>query len=415
MSCIGLWLDAGSMYETAENNGTAHFLEHMAFKGTHSRSQKELEREVESMGAKLGAYTSRDHTVYHASVLPSGIPQALTILADIIQNPILGKDQIEFERQVILREMEEVNGQPEEVVMDWVHSVAFKGSTMERTILGTKENVLSIKQSDLSNYIKQHYCPNRMVVACAGPVEHSEIVDLSSSLFKNLVSSNTLPDHPSAAFQKSGGTICGEPPVVMDTNPLASIADDPTIQSALAMPGPSMNDPDFFVYSVLSNVIGSGDRSTPAEILSPLPKLLCHSNKILDAMNTFMSCYSNTGLFGVSMALARSKLREVLPIIIREFHKLGSGKPIPQEEVNIAARNAAMHAMLSLSTSWQVCEDIGRQLLSKGHRLTPAEVWSKHMSVSPQDIQRVMSIRAMPVVAAVGPKVSLPDIKSLCT
>lgn len=124
---VGIWIDAGSRAETNRTNGTAHFLEHMAFKGTGRRSQHQLELEVENMGAHLNAYTSREQTVYYAKSFRKDVDKAVDIISDILQNSKLEGSAIERERDVILREQEEVDKQLEEVVFDHLHSVAFQG------------------------------------------------------------------------------------------------------------------------------------------------------------------------------------------------------------------------------------------------------------------------------------------------
>ena len=115
---VGVWIDAGSRYETSKNNGAAHFLEHMAFKGTNKRTQQQLEVEIENMGGHLNAYTSREQTVYFAKVFKQDVGQAVEILSDILLKSKLDEGAIERERDVILREMTEVNKQQEELVLD---------------------------------------------------------------------------------------------------------------------------------------------------------------------------------------------------------------------------------------------------------------------------------------------------------
>lgn len=145
---IGVWIGAGSRYETAQNNGAAHFLEHMAFKGTAKRTQQQLELEIENMGGHLNAYTSREQTVYYAKVFKKDVPRAVDILSDILQNSKLDEAAIERERDVILREMEEVNKQPEEVIFDRLHETAYMGNGLGRTILGPIENVRGSQRLD---------------------------------------------------------------------------------------------------------------------------------------------------------------------------------------------------------------------------------------------------------------------------
>merc|ERR1712141_572638 len=180
---VGLWIDTGSRYETAANNGVAHFLEHMAFKGTEKRSQTQLELEVENLGAHLNAYTSREQTVFYAKCLSGDIGQAVEILSDILQNSKFGQQEIERERGVILREMQEVEMNLQEVVFDHLRAVAYQGTPLGRTILGPTANIKSISRDDIVQYIKTHYKGPRMVLAGAGGVNHEELCDLATKHF----------------------------------------------------------------------------------------------------------------------------------------------------------------------------------------------------------------------------------------
>ncbi len=161
---VGVWIDAGSRFEIASTNGTAHFLEHMIFKGTKRRSMRQLEEEVENMGGHLNAYTSREQTTYYAKVMKKDLPVAVDILADILQNSRFDEDRITRERQVILREMEEVEGQVEEVMFDHLHATAFQHSSLGRSILGPAANIRSITKANLQDYITTHYTAPRMVI-----------------------------------------------------------------------------------------------------------------------------------------------------------------------------------------------------------------------------------------------------------
>ncbi|KAH8052436.1 hypothetical protein JL720_14913 [Aureococcus anophagefferens] len=178
---LGVWIDAGSRYEAASNNGSAHFLEHIAFKGTAKRSQRSLEVEVEDMGAHLNAYTSREQTVYYAKLFKEDVGAGMEILGDILQNSLLDAGAVEREqRDVILREMEEVNKQHEELILDLLHEAAYRGGGLGRTILGPEANIRTISRDDLDAYVRTHYTAPRMVVAAAGNLDHGAVVDLAS-------------------------------------------------------------------------------------------------------------------------------------------------------------------------------------------------------------------------------------------
>jgi mitochondrial-processing peptidase subunit beta len=189
---VGVWIDAGSRYETAANNGVAHFLEHLAFKGTQKRNQMQLEMEIENMGGHLNAYTSREQTVYFAKVFKNDVGKAMDILSDILLNSTLDADAIDRERGVILREMTEVNKKQDELVMDHLHATAFQGTGLGRTILGPVENIQSLTRADLVNYIQTHYTAPRMVVAGAGAINHNELCDLTTQYFGSVPSGGSV-------------------------------------------------------------------------------------------------------------------------------------------------------------------------------------------------------------------------------
>lgn len=149
---VGVWIDAGSRAETDKTNGTAHFLEHMAFKGTNKRSQHALELEVENLGAHLNAYTSREQTVYYAKSFRKDVGQSVDIISDILQNSKLDNSAIERERDVILREQQEVDKQLEEVVFDHLHSVAFQGTSHSSIVLSTRVHNFVFRSTTWPDY-----------------------------------------------------------------------------------------------------------------------------------------------------------------------------------------------------------------------------------------------------------------------
>lgn len=192
---VGVWIDAGSRYETAANNGVAHFLEHLAFKGTMKRTQQQLEVEIENMGGHLNAYTSREQTVYFAKVFKSDVERAMEILSDILLNSKLDENSINREKDVILREMTEVNKKQEELVLDHLHATAFQGTGLGRTILGSEDNIRSMTRQHLTDYIQNHYTANRMVIAGAGAVDHTQLCGFAQEYFGKLP---VTPKDPSA-------------------------------------------------------------------------------------------------------------------------------------------------------------------------------------------------------------------------
>jgi mitochondrial-processing peptidase subunit beta len=187
---VPLSLISGSRYENLANNGVAHFLEHITFKGTTQRTQFQLEEEIENMGAHLNAYTSREQTVYYARVFKQDARKAMEILSDILTNSLKSEGAIERERDVILREMIEVNKIYEELVLDNLHEVAYPTSGLGYTILGPEENIKKISKKDIQEYVAKHYTANRFVIAGAGAVDHQELVDIAQECFGKLPTSS---------------------------------------------------------------------------------------------------------------------------------------------------------------------------------------------------------------------------------
>lgn len=246
---VGLWIDAGSRYENPKNNGVAHFLEHMAFKGTAKRSQTDIELEIENLGAHLNAYTSREQTVYYAKCLSKDVPQLVEILSDIIQNSKLNETEIERERGVILREMQEVESNLQEVVFDHLHSAAYQGTPLGQTILGPAHNIKSISRNDLQHYINTHYKGPRIVLAASGGVEHEQLVGLADQYLGKLDKKIEADAQILSQCQFTGSEVRARD----DSIPLAHVA--------LAVEGCGWPDQDNLPLMIANTLIGSWDRS----------------------------------------------------------------------------------------------------------------------------------------------------------
>ncbi|KAL0274762.1 UNVERIFIED_CONTAM: hypothetical protein PYX00_002811 [Menopon gallinae] len=390
---VGLWIDAGSRYETEENNGVAHFLEHMAFKGTDKRSQTDLELEIENLGAHLNAYTSREQTVFYAKCLRRDVPKALEILADIIQNSKLGETEIERERGVILREMQEVESNLQEVVFDHLHSVAYQGTPLGRTILGPTNNIKSISRNDLKEYIENHYKPPRIVLAGAGGVVHSELVDLAKSLFSKLSVYYTgeIPKILPCRFTGA------EVRVRDDSMPLAHIA--------IAVEGCGWCDADNIPLMVANTLIGAWDRSQGggSNNASKLAQAAAKNNTA-HSFQSFNTCYKDTGLWGVYFVCDPLKCSDMMDAVQSEWMRLCTN--VSQAEVDRAKNLLKTNMLLQLDGTTPVCEDVGRQMLCYGRRIPLNELEARIESVTADDIRNVglkYIYDKCPAVAAVGP------------
>jgi len=397
---VGVWIDAGSRYETEKNNGAAHFLEHMAFKGTSKRTQRQLEEEIENMGGHLNAYTSREQTVYYAKVFKDDVPKAMEILSDILQNSLLDEGAITRERDVILREMEEVNKMQEEVIFDYLHETAFMGTGLGRTILGPAENVKSLTKADLSEYINTHYTAPRMVVAGAGAIDHTQLTDLSEQYFGG------LPTTP------KDGLVVPEDKAIY-TGSDVRVKNDSLGEAhvAIAFESAGWTDPKAFPLMIMQTLLGNWDRTSGAgkNMASKLAQSIAERD-LGHSFMTFNTCYKDTGLFGVYHVCDKYNVQDTmwytLECMVRLCHKTSD------EEVERAKAQLKASMLMQLDGSSPVCEDIGRQMLTYGRRMTPAEIFARIDAVDAATVRATATAVINDqdhAMAAVGPIQELAD------
>ncbi|KVH97718.1 hypothetical protein Ccrd_000180 [Cynara cardunculus var. scolymus] len=384
---VGVWIDAGSRFETDETNGVAHFLEHMIFKGTAKRSVRHLEEEIENMGGHLNAYTSREQTTYYAKVMGEDVPKALDILSDILQNSAFDDRLINRERGVILREMEEVGAQTEEVIFDHLHATAFQHTPLGRTILGPAENIEKITKKDIQEYISTHYSAHRMltaeflydymlqVISASGAVKHEDVVEQVKKMFTKL---SANPITTSQLVEKEPALFTGSEVRMRDD-------DMPLAQFAVAFNGASWTDPDSVALMVIQAMLGSWNQSAGGG--KHMGSILA-INEIAESMMAFNTNYKDTGLFGVYAVAKADCLDDVAFAIMQEISKLCYR--VGDDDL-LRAQN---------------------QLITYGRRIPFAELFARIDAVDAATIKRVANRFIFDqdiAIAASGPVKLLPD------
>ena len=239
---IGVWIDAGSRYETTENNGIAHLLEHMLFKGTARRSARDIAEEIEAVGGILNAFTSRDHTTFYARVMKEDTALAVDLLADLIQNSVFDQHELEREREVILQEIGQAQDTPDDIVFDMLQEQAFPNQALGRSILGTDATMRSVSRDQLVDFQRTHYRGDAIVVSAAGHVDHDALVALADKAFGALPSGRANTFEPG---RYEGGVIRADRPLEQ-------------LHLTLGFPSISYSDPDFYALNVFSTMLGGG-------------------------------------------------------------------------------------------------------------------------------------------------------------
>ncbi|KAM8868124.1 cytochrome b-c1 complex subunit 1, mitochondrial [Synchiropus picturatus] len=397
---VGLWISTGSRYENEKNNGAGFFLEHMAFKGTKKHPQTALEQQVESMGAHLSAYTSREHTAYYMKTLAKDLPKAVELLSEVVQSCSLSEAEIEQQRGVVLRELQEVEGNQQEVCLDLLHATAFQGTPLGQSVLGPTNNVRSLTRQDLVEYMESHYKAPRMVLAAAGGVNHDELVSLAKSHFGNV------------SFEYEGDAV----PVLAPcrfTGSEIRMRDDglPLAHIAIAVEGAAAASPDIIPLMVANATIGSYDLTYGGgkNLSSRLARLAAEEN-LCHSFQAFHSSYSDTGLLGIHFVTDKHNIEDMMHWSQNAWMNLCT----TVTESDVARGKVALKASLigQLNGTTPICDDIGRHILNYGRRIPLTEWDARIDAVTPRMVRDVCSkyiYDKCPAVVGVGPIEQLPD------
>ncbi|MGR3570654.1 M16 family metallopeptidase [Brevirhabdus sp.] len=390
---IGVWVTAGGRNERVEQNGIAHFLEHMAFKGTARRSALQIAEEIEDVGGYLNAYTSREVTAYYARVLAADVPLALDVIADILRNPVFDPEEIEVERGVILQEIGQALDTPDDVIFDWLQEAAYPGQPLGRTILGPAERVQAFGKADLARFVEEHYGPGQMILSAAGAVDHDQIMRLAERLFG---------DMPSAAA-----------PVVTDARfhggERREIKELEQVHFALALQGPGYRDPAVYTAQVYATALGGGMSSRLFQEIRE-KRGLCYT------IFAQAGAYDETGLMTIYAGTSAEQLGELAELTIDEIRRSADD----MSEAEVARARAQMKAgmLMGLESPSNRAERTARMLSIWGRVPDMAEVVAHIDGVGRNDVcsfAATMAGKAEAALAVYGPRAaaSAPGLQAL--
>ncbi len=388
---IGIWLTAGGRHERLEQNGIAHFLEHMAFKGTARRTALQIAEEIEDVGGYINAYTSREMTAYYARVLEADVPLALDVISDIVLNPVFDEKEIETERHVILQEIGQALDTPDDIIFDWLQEAAFPDQALGRTILGPAERVSSFGRSDLTGFVGEHYGPDQMILSAAGAVDHDAIVKAAEVIFGGLKPVGARPLQRAAW---AGGE-------------RREVKDLEQVHFAMGFEAPSVTDADFFTGQVYATALGGGMSSRLFQKIRE-ERGLCYS------IYAQAGAYEDTGMITIYAGTSAEEIGDLCTLTMDELKRAAED----MSEAELARARAQMKAglLMGLESPSARAERMARHLAIWGRVQDVAETAAEIDAVTRAGIRTFaggLSGRAQTALALYGPVERAPSLGSL--
>jgi predicted Zn-dependent peptidase len=306
---MGIWVDNGSRDESPELNGISHFIEHMIFKGTRNRSAQQIAKELDAIGGLSNAFTSKEHTCFHAKVLGHHLPQVTEILLDIFLQSVFEPEEVERERMVVLQEISMVEDTPDEFAHVLYGETVYEENPLGRNILGAPETVRAFTQEKLKRYLQQAYGPEKVVVAAAGQLDHEDFVKLLAPELSKLPAAGKSPDRQKPLLTSKFRVIS---------------RDLEQVHLVLGTWAPAAADEQRYAATLLNVLIG-GNMS------SRLFQEVREKRGLAYAIYSYLSSFQDTGIWGIYTAVAKETLPETLEVIGRELMKIKMGGVTPGE------------------------------------------------------------------------------------
>jgi predicted Zn-dependent peptidase len=390
-AALGIWVGCGSRNERADEHGISHLLEHMAFKGTHRRSARQIAEEIEAVGGDLNAGTGVETTAYYSRVLRQDVNLALDVLADILSDPIFDPTELHREQNVIVQEIGATEDTPDDLVFDRLQEIAFPDQAIGRSILGTPATVRSFDPDRLRGYLTRNYRAPDMIIAAAGAVEHERIVAEVQGRFAAFAGP-AAPEPEKAHF--AGGTRV-EP------------RDLEQVHIALALEGVPTRDEQLYSLQVFTSVLGGGMSSRLFQEVREA-RGLCYS------INAFHMPYCDTGLFALYAGTDQADAPELMRVVTDQI----AGATESLNETEIARVKAQMKAglLMGLESSEARIGQLARQMLAYGRPVPLDEIVARIDAVtvtSARAAGHALVARSRPAIAALGPGTGLESTAAI--
>ena len=363
---IGVWLMRGSRHETEDRSGIAHFVEHMLFKGTDTRSAEDIAQAIDSIGGQLDAFTAKEYASYYIKVLDEHLPLAVDLLADIVLRPAFVPDEIEREKKVILEEIKMVEDTPDDLVHELFTQHFWEGHPLGRPILGSKETVEALSADWLRQYFRGAYVAPNMIISAAGNLQHEQVRDLVGRAF--------------ASLPESGEPFTEEAPRVVP-QVITRTKDLEQSHVCLGTNSYPQKHDDRYVSYILNTLLGGS-------MSSRLFQNVREKRGLAYAVFSGLSAYRDAGNITIYAGCANEAVGEVIDLCVEELRGL-KRMPVPDAELRRAKDHLKGSLMLSLENTASRMSHLARQEIYFDRHFGLDETLAGVERVSPRDLQRV--------------------------
>lgn len=367
---MGVWINAGSVYELGSESGAAHFIEHMLFKGTEKRSASDIAEEMDAVGGNLNAFTSKECTCFYGRVLGKDIGVLSDIMADIIGDSLLDPSDIELEKGVVCEEISMTEDTPEDLVIDASSALYYEGDPLERPILGTAKSVRGFTREGLRAYMDRLYQPDNMVLAAAGDLDPDRLIALAEECFskRGTASGNTVSfgKHvPSRRFRL----------IKKDVE---------QTHISVCLPGFPKDTKENYAMLLFSNAFGGS-------MSSRLFQKIREENGLAYSVYSYPTAYRDSGYLTLYAGTGAENAAVVTRMMLEEADKVLKHGLTKEEFLRAKDQLISSFLMAQESTSAR-SSVIGRAELLRGSHLTEEEVIERIESVKPEDIDRIIPV-----------------------
>jgi predicted Zn-dependent peptidase len=359
---FGIWVRVGSRYEDPKLNGISHFLEHLFFKGTNSRSAQDIAVEIDSLGGELNAFTSKEGTTFYVKILDEYLTRGVELVSDIFQDSIFPTEEIEKEKGVVIEEINMTFDTPDDYVYDVFNETVWGKTGIGQTVLGPQENIKAITRDDIINHIEKFYTNDNIVISCAGNFDENELMELLNRSLGGMK-------------RKGDNTKIVTPQFQASTSVVARDLSEAHI--CLGVPGIKQASDDRYAALLVNTIVGGG-------ISSRLFQEIREKRGLVYTVYSFLSSYMDTGLMGVYAGTGKDRVPEVIQRALKQLRILAD--TITEEELIRAKSQLRGSIVLGQESTSRRMQNIANQQIYYGKYISPKEVLAAIDKVTMDDV-----------------------------